>query len=185
MRRILLLLLAAAPYALGAQAGRAVTSPRGTDSATFDLVVAGARVFDGSGNPWFYADVGVRAGRIAAVGRLDSARATRRVDGKGKALIPGIIDLHSHADDGSGARGGFRDPNAKRRAAPNLVMQGVTTVVVNQDGRSPLPIAEQRATVERLGIGPNTILLVGHGSVRARVMGSDVRRPARSDEITK
>jgi N-acyl-D-amino-acid deacylase len=62
-------------------------------------------------------------------------------------------------------------------------MQGVTTVVVNQDGRSPLPIAEQRATIERLGIGPNTILLVGHGSVRARVMGSDFRRAARPDEI--
>ncbi len=153
------------------------------DTSAYDLVIAGGRVFDGSGNPWFYADVGIRAGRITTVGRLDSARAARRVDARGKALIPGVIDLHSHADDGARPQGGFRDANAKRRAAPNLVMQGVTTVVVNQDGRSPLPIAEQRATIERLGIGPNAILLVGHGSVRGRVMGRDFQRTARADEI--
>ncbi|HJU75835.1 MAG TPA: amidohydrolase family protein [Gemmatimonadaceae bacterium] len=181
MRRSLLLLAAAlCPCVVFAQ-GRAGSAR--ADTGLFDLIIAGGRIYDGTGNPWFYADVGIRGGRIAAVGRLDSARATRRVDAKGKAVIPGIIDLHSHADDGSSPRGGFRDPNAKRRAAPNLVMQGVTTVVVNQDGRSPLPIAEQRATVERLGIGPNAILLVGHGSVRARVMGTDFRRAARPEEI--
>jgi N-acyl-D-amino-acid deacylase len=181
MRKSIVIVLTFAPCALFAQ-GR-VAAPSNTDSTVYDLVIAGGRVFDGSGNPWFYGDVAVRGGRIARVGRLDSVRATRRIDAKGKAVIPGIIDLHSHADDGAGIRGGFRDPNASRRAAPNLVMQGVTTVVVNQDGRSPLPIAEQRATIERLGIGPNTILLVGHGSVRARVMGSDFRRAARPDEI--
>ena len=181
MRKSIVIVLTFAPCALFAQ-GR-VAAPSNTDSTVYDLVIAGGRVFDGSGNPWFYGDVAVRGGRIARVGRLDSVRAARRIDAKGKAVIPGIIDLHSHADDGAGIRGGFRDPNASRRAAPNLVMQGVTTVVVNQDGRSPLPIAEQRATIERLGIGPNTILLVGHGSVRARVMGSDFRRAARPDEI--
>ena len=65
-----------------------------------------------------------------------------------------------------------------RRAAPNLVSQGITTVVVNQDGRSPWPVAEQRALLEKTGIGPNAMLLVGHGTVRRRVMGDDVRRPA-------
>ncbi|MEW5916657.1 MAG: amidohydrolase family protein [Gemmatimonadota bacterium] len=180
MRRFISLILALAPCVVGAQGGRAGAA---ADTVALDLVIAGARVFDGSGNPWFYADVGVRNGRIARVGRLDSVRSMRRIEAKGNALIPGIIDLHSHADDGARARGGFRDPDARRRAAPNLVMQGVTTVVVNHDGRSPLPIADQRSTIERLGIGPNTILLVGHGSVRGRVMGSDFRRPARPDEI--
>ncbi|MGH7709635.1 MAG: N-acyl-D-amino-acid deacylase family protein, partial [Gemmatimonadaceae bacterium] len=183
MRRTTVLALGLALLPCLASAQNRVSAQASADTGTFDLVIAGARVFDGTGNPWFYADVGVRGGRIARVGRLDSVRATRRLDARGKALIPGIVDLHSHADDGSGTRGGFRDPNAKRRAAPNLVMQGVTTVVVNQDGRSPLPISEQRGTIERLGIGPNTILLVGHGSVRARVMGTDFRRPARGDEI--
>lgn len=181
MTRILALAVALYPCVASAQAARSSRA----DTSAYDLVIAGGRIFDGTGNPWFYADVGIRGGRIAAVGRLDSARATRRVDAEGKALIPGVIDLHSHADDGARPQGGFRDANAKRRAAPNLVMQGVTTVVVNQDGRSPLPIAEQRATIERLGIGPNTILLVGHGSVRGRVMGRDFQRTARPDEISQ
>jgi N-acyl-D-amino-acid deacylase len=180
MTRLFLLAAAITPYIVHAQAGRPAAPG---DTGALDVVITGARVFDGTGNPWFYADVGLRGGRIARVGRLDSVRATRRVDARGKTLIPGIIDLHSHADDGARPSGGFRDQNAKRRAAPNLVMQGVTTVVVNQDGRSPLPIADQRATIEQLGIGPNTILLVGHGSVRARVMGTDFRRHARPEEI--
>jgi N-acyl-D-amino-acid deacylase len=181
MRRLALLALACFPAVAHGQAARG--SAAVSDTGTFELIIAGARIFDGSGNPWFYADVGVRNGRIARVGRLDSARATLRVDAQGKALMPGVIDLHSHADDGASPRGGFRDPDARRRAAPNLVMQGVTTVVVNQDGRSPLPIADQRSTIERLGIGPNAILLVGHGTVRGRVMGRDFRRAARPDEI--
>jgi N-acyl-D-amino-acid deacylase len=58
-------------------------------------------------------------------------------------------------------------------------------VVVNQDGRSNWPIAGQKATMERLGIGPNAILLVGHGEVRRQVMGDDVMRPATSTEIAR
>jgi N-acyl-D-amino-acid deacylase len=65
------------------------------------------------------------------------------------------------------------------------VSQGITTVVVNPDGRSPWPIAEQRATLERTGIGPNAALMVGHGTVRRRVMGDDFRRPATADEVRK
>ena len=107
------------------------------------------------------------------------------IDAAGKYVVPGFIDIHSHADDGSGPRGGFRDPDPIRRSAPNLVSQGITTVVVNQDGRSPWPVAEQRALLEKNGIGPNAMLLVGHGTVRRRVMGDDVRRPAKADEITR
>ena len=152
---------------------------------SFDILIRNARVLDGTGNPWFPAAVGIANGRIAAVGALGDARATRVIDAAGKYLAPGFIDIHSHADDGSGARGGFRDNDPQRRAAPNLVSQGITTVVVNQDGRSPWPIAEQRSLLEKNGIGLNAMLLVGHGTVRGRVMGDDVRRPARSEEIVK
>lgn len=149
-----------------------------------DLLIKNARVFDGTGNPWFPADIAVRDGRIVAVGRL-GGEATRVIDATGKYVSPGFVDIHSHADDGARASGGFRDQNAQIRAAPNLVTQGITTVVVNQDGRSPWPIATQRAQVEKNRIGPNTMLLVGHGAVRTQVMGRDSRRPATADEIVK
>jgi N-acyl-D-amino-acid deacylase len=151
----------------------------------YDLLIKNGRVFDGSGNPWFPADVAVQGGRIVAVGRLGDAQAARVIDATGKYVAPGFIDIHSHADDGSGPRGGFRDPDPVRRSAPNLVSQGITTVVVNQDGRSPWPVADQRALLEKTGIGPNAMLLVGHGTVRRQVMGDDVRRPAKPDEIAR
>jgi len=160
-------------------------APGQQPAATFDLIIRNGRVLDGTGNPWFPADIGVRDGRIVSVGTLAGAEAARVIDATGKYVAPGFIDIHSHADDGARARGGFRDEDPKIRAAPNLVSQGITTVVVNQDGRSPWPIADQRATIEKNAIGPNTMLLVGHGSVRSRVMGRDARRPATTDEITK
>lgn len=154
-------------------------------SQSFDLLITNARVFDGTGNPAFPADVGVRAGRIAAVGRLTGATAARVVDATGRFVSPGFIDIHSHADDGARARGGFRDEDPRVRAAPNLVSQGITTVVVNHDGRSPWPIAAQRTLIEKHRIGPNTMLMAGHGAVRSQVMGRDTQRPATADEVAR
>lgn len=151
----------------------------------YDLLITNARVLDGTGNPWFPADIAVQDGRIAAVGSLEGAPAARIIDAGGKYVAPGFIDIHSHADDGSSPRGGLRDEDPARRAAPNLVSQGITTVVVNQDGRSPWPVADQRALLAQQGIGPNAMLLVGHGTVRRRVMGDDVRRAARPEEIAR
>ncbi|MCS7082371.1 MAG: D-aminoacylase [Bacteroidota bacterium] len=151
----------------------------------FDVLIRGGRVLDGTGNPWFYADIGIRGDRIAAIGNLQHATARRVINATGLYVCPGFIDLHSHADDSSPAYRGLRHEDARRRSGPNLISQGITTVVVNQDGRSPWPIQEQRAQMERLGIGPNAILLVGHGTVRAQVMGQDFRRPATPEEIER
>ena len=161
----------------------AAQAPR--TSQAFDLLIRNGRVFDGTGNPAFPADIGVKDGRIAAVGRLPNATAVKVIDASGRFVAPGFIDIHSHADDGARARGGFRDENPQVRAAPNLVSQGITTVVVNHDGRSPWPIAEQRALLEKNRIGPNAMLMVGHGTVRTQVLGRDARRPATPDEIVR
>jgi N-acyl-D-amino-acid deacylase len=179
--RLLMGVLPAALFAatLAAQASRV------PQSQSFDLLIRNGRVFDGTGNPAFPADIGVRDGKIVAVGRLGSAKAARVIDATGRFVSPGFIDIHSHADDGARARGGFRDEDPKVRAAPNLVTQGITTVVVNHDGRSPWPIKTQRELIEKNRIGPNTMLMVGHGAVRSQVMGPDTRRPATADEIAK
>lgn len=140
---------------------------------------------DGTGNPAMPMDVGIRDGRIVALGKLEGARAGRTVDARGRLIVPGFIDLHSHADDSLSKEQGLRSPDPHRRLAPNLVSQGITTVVVNQDGRSPWPIADQRALIEQLGTGPNVILLAGHGTVRRQVMGDDFRRPATDEEIDR
>ena len=153
----------------------------------FDLVIAGGQVLDGSGNPAFRADVGIVGDRIASVGDLSRARTARRIDASRKIVAPGFIDLHSHAYAPSGQGGAYSaekgDP--ARLAAPNLVTQGITSVVINQDGRSPPSLREQRAWMERAGLGPNALLMVGHGSIRGQVMGDDFRRAARPDEIAR
>jgi N-acyl-D-amino-acid deacylase len=151
----------------------------------YDLIIRNGRVMDGTGNPWFAADIAIRGDRIVAVGRLQGAQATRVIDAAGRYVVPGFIDIHSHADDTGSPDRYIRSENAQRRSAPNLVAQGITTVVVNQDGRSLWPIRDQRALVERLGVGPNVMLMVGHGEVRRQVMGTDVRRPATADEVTR
>ena len=149
----------------------------------FDLLLINGKVLDGSGNPWRRADVGIKAGRIAAVGRLPTSDAQRVVDLEGKFVAPGFIDMHSHADGPSGEKDGLRSENPKRRGALNLVSQGITTVVVNQDGGSPESIAKQRRTLEDRGTGPNVILLVGHNTIRLAALGDDYKRGATPSEV--
>ena len=99
---------------------------------SYDLLITQARIYDGTGNPWFVADVAVKDGRIVQIGDLRGATARRTIDAAGKYLAPGFIDIHSHSDEG------LNSPTLNHN--PNVVAQGITTVVVNQDGRSPWPI---------------------------------------------
>lgn len=169
----LLLLL---PVASGAGPVGPVSDPAAAPE-DLDLLLRGGHVLDGTGNPAFRADVGVRDGRVVAVGALDGATAREVVDVTGRVVAPGFIDIHSHA--------AFSTDDAWTRAAPSLVAQGITTVVINQDGRSPWPIGEQVAEMEVRGHGPNAAVLVGHGEVRRRAMDGDVQRPARPDEVER
>ena len=142
----------------------AATASLRSQTTTYDLLIRGGQVIDGSGNPWFYADIAVKDGRIAAVGAMPNATATRVISAAGHIVTPGFIDMHSHADGGLATM--------ELRHSPNMVAQGITLSVVNQDGRSPRPIRDQKALYEKQGIGTNAALLVGHGTVRTRVMGN-------------
>jgi N-acyl-D-amino-acid deacylase len=136
----------------------------------YDLLITGGRVLDGSGRAASTADVGVNGDRIVRVGDLSRAQARRSIDAAGRIVAPGFIDVHSHAVEGLARQG-------LEQGQP-LIAQGITTIVGNPDGGGPLDLATQRQTLERRGIGPNVALLVGHGSVRAFVVGQDARAPS-------
>jgi N-acyl-D-amino-acid deacylase len=135
----------------------------------FDILITNARVLDGTGNPWYRADIGISGDRIAAVGALAGARAAVTIDAADRYASPGFIDVHSHAGPGLLTRG-------LQHGRP-LLAQGLTTVFVNPDGGGPVDLAAQRATYERQGIGVNVGLFVPHGSIRQQVMGMSDRDP--------
>lgn len=77
----------------------------------YDLLIRNGRIVDGTGNPWFMADLAIREGRIVALGRLQG-RATRTIDASGLVVAPGFIDIHNHSDDAV-----VVDPDAQSRSA--------------------------------------------------------------------
>ena len=64
----------------------------------YDLIVRNGRILDGTGNPWFRADVAIKGGRIAAIGPLPNATASRTIDAAGRIVAPGFIDVHTHIE---------------------------------------------------------------------------------------
>ncbi len=140
-----------------------------------DLLLTGARVLDGAGNPWAHRDVGVEGDRIAFVGHARSAgiQARDTLDVTGLLLAPGFWDVHSHADLGA--------PHG--RVALPLIYQGITTAVLGVDGFGKNDLASTFVAYQRDGIAVNAVHFVGHGAARADAMGADFGRPATSQEI--
>jgi N-acyl-D-amino-acid deacylase len=161
----------------------------------FDLIIEGGEVIDGTGAPPRVADVGVSAGKIAAVGDLGSSEAAQRLDAKGLAVAPGFIDIHSHSD--------FLVPAEEHGEilAPFLG-QGITTIVTGNCGYSPAPVNPATADeldsyttflrgpdlprawdsfgnylgyVEQRGVAMNVVPLVAHGALRIHEVGFEGR----------
>jgi len=150
-------------------------------TAPYDLIVRGGTVFDGTGAPGRMADVAVRAGKIAAVARRIGSRGKEEIDARHLAVAPGFIDIHSHADGTL-----FDDPRVE-----SVIRQGVTTVVVGQDGSSRIPdrngetsVAALFDRIEALPSAVNLATMVGLGTLRRIVVGLD-DRPATTDELTR
>ncbi|MBK8247442.1 MAG: amidohydrolase family protein [Gemmatimonadetes bacterium] len=146
--------------------------------AAFDLVIRGGNVFDGMGNDPRELDLGIRAGRIVALQRRLGGRARDEVDARGLAVAPGFVDIHSHGD-GTLAE----DPRAE-----SVIRQGITTIIVGQDGssrgRDPGDVAVWRRTTAALKPSCNVATMVGLGSVRGAVVGDD-DRPATPAELQR
>ncbi|HYO82829.1 MAG TPA: D-aminoacylase [Bryobacteraceae bacterium] len=143
-------------------------------SAPYDLLIRNARVVDGTGNPWFRADIGISEGRIEAVGKLADAEATRVIDAAGRVVAPGFIDVHTHLEGGI----------EKVPRADNYILDGVTSVVTGNCGGSRLNLAEWFAELEKNRLGLNVASLIGHNTIRHEVMGS-ANRLATPDEIAR
>jgi len=163
-----------------------------------DLVIHGGRVVDGTGAAAFATDVGVKVGRIEAVGDLAEAVAAERIDASGLAVSPGFIDIHQHGDFSLLAC----------RTAESAVCQGVTTVVTGNCGHACAPVADGRADalnvigrrsewdvpidwrtfgeyLERLrtpGVAVNVAPLAGHGAIRVAAMGFAARSPSAAEK---
>jgi N-acyl-D-amino-acid deacylase len=162
----------------------------------FDLLIEGGCVIDGTRAPRFEADVGLRAGRIAALGDLKGRPARQRLDARGRIVAPGFIDAHTHDDVAL-----LTHPGMDFKAS-----QGVTTVVTGNCGISPAPLAPDTPTPQPIslavGVGPhrfpsfaaylqalreappavNAAPLLGHTTLRARCV-ADLQRTATEAEI--
>jgi len=149
----------------------------------FDILIRDGEIVDGTGAPPQRADVGINGDEIAAIGKSLRATADRVVDARGRVLTPGFIDLHSHVTDGAYGEAGLLSPDIRRRAAQNLVGQGITLALVNPDGDQSLPLAELRQRLEINGIGVNVAMLTGHNRLRTVAMNGQVGRAATESEI--
>jgi N-acyl-D-aspartate/D-glutamate deacylase len=178
IRLIALLLACLIPPTLSAQ----------TDS--FDLVIRHGRIIDGTGSPWYAGDIGIRAGRIAAIGRLDSVAARQSIDADGRVVAPGFIDMLGQSE-------------LTLLVAPSLpskIFQGITTEISGEGGSAgPLndsiiatdrpdydhfkvtpdwrTLGEYLARLEKQGIGINFASYVGATQVRRMVLGDGDRTP--------
>lgn len=145
----------------------------GARAADYDLVIRNARIIDGSGNPWFLADIGIKSGKISTIGKIASATANRTIDAANRVVSPGFIDVHTHVED-----------LEKLPRADNYLLDGVTSIVSGNCGGSKVDLSAWFAALEKQGIGINLASLYGHNTVRRQVMG-DANRLATPEDIVK
>lgn len=145
--------------------------PEDTKTYRFDLIIANGTILDGSGGEPFVGDVGIRGDRIVAVGDLDESTGRKVIDAAKQFVMPGIIDVHNHAD-----RELLRMP-----AATNLIHQGITTLVTGNCGGAAMPVSEFFSDLETEGIALNVAHLLGHNTVRRKVMGMEARPPSENE----
>lgn len=150
-----------------------------SQAAAFDLVVRGGRIVDGTGNPWFVADVGITDDSITAIAPRLDAGAARIVEARGLVVSPGFIDVHSHSEAREDGQDVIGNP-----AAENNVRQGVTSVIASPDGGGSVQVAAYLEKVSAAKPAINVGTFIGHGSVRAAIVGQ-ANRAATAEEMQR
>jgi N-acyl-D-amino-acid deacylase len=161
-----------------------------TSNPTFDIVIVNGHIIDGTGSPWYSADIGIRDGKIAAVGNLSAAPRKRTIDAAGKVVAPGFIDMLGQSELTI-----LVDPRL-----PSKIYQGITTEITGEGGSiAPLNDAIMQADrstydhyhitpdwrtfrqyfarLEKQGMGINLASYVGTTQVRRMVLGEDNKQP--------
>jgi N-acyl-D-amino-acid deacylase len=138
-------------------------------------LIVGAQVADGTGKALRRADVRIDADRIVAVGKLPPKAGEEVIDGSGRILAPGFIDTHSHHDLGLD----------QQRDAAAAVSQGITTIVVGQDGASQFPLQDFFRRLDETPASINVASYSGHGSLREQVLADNYKRHATADELAR
>ncbi len=185
-RRSFLYSIAAAAFA-ASRSDALAGAPWIGRSARFDLVIRGGTVFDGTGASGIEAEVAIAGDRIVQVARRINGTGAEEIDAKGLAVAPGFIDIHSHGDGNM-----IRDSRQE-----SVIRQGVTTIIVGQDGGSRAPRAREEPdqddldsfkavfdAVDQLKPSTNVASMIGLGSVRAAVVG-EKDRPATPEELAR
>src|SRR4051812_24725246 len=184
-------IVSAAVLGTTALAGRA---QRAATGAPYDVLIVNARIVDGTGSPWYAGDVGIRGGRVAAIGRLDGQPAGQRIDANGRIVAPGFIDMLGQSELTI-----LVEPTL-----PSKIFQGITTEITGEGGSvAPLndaivaadhvtyehfkitpdwrTLAEYFARLERQGLGINLATYVGATQVRRMVLGDEDKQPTAAE----
>ena len=164
------------------------SEPSFADDATYDILIRNGQIVDGTGNPWFHGNVGIKDDRIVAIGALETSKANHTINATGLVVAPGFIDIHSHSDFLL-----LEDGNAQSK-----IRQGVTTEILGE-GRSAGPflgrlparnvsvkgervklrrLSDYFAAVELAEVSTNIASYVGIGNVWESVMGKSFDRPS-------
>src|SRR6476469_2289872 len=162
--------------------------------SAFDVLILNGHIVDGTGSPWYAADIGIRDGKVAAIGRLADAAAKQKIDAKGKVVAPGFIDMLGQSELTV-----LVEPHL-----PSKIFQGITTELTGEGG-SAAPLneaivkadkvsydhlklipdwrnyAQYFARVEKQGLGINMAHLVGATQVRRMVLGDDDKQPSAAE----
>src|SRR6218665_2387866 len=143
-----------------------------TFSQQYDVIIKNGRIVDGSGNPWYTADVAIKNGKIASIGMFQANEAKQVIDAKNQIVCPGFIDVHTHVEDGI----------KTVSTADNFIHDGVTSVITGNCGSSEVNLAKFFDELKAMQISVNLGSLIGNNSVRRAVMMNVFRDPTKQEQ---
>jgi N-acyl-D-amino-acid deacylase len=133
----------------------------------YDIILKNGKIVDGTGNPWFYGDVGIVGNKVISIGDLSKDKAAKTIDATGLIVAPGFIDVHTHIEG----------DEKKTPTADNFIYDGVTTVITGNCGTSNIDIKKYFKLLDSIKLSVNVGTLIGHNDVRAAVLGEGAVTP--------